>query len=126
MIARHYQPLNVPAEIRGTAGAGQVAAALSEDGQTLVLRVVHIGDQPLAARVHLGGFDPLQPTAAVEELAGPADAVNTAAEPNRWVPRRFEWRLERAGAAVRYTFPPRSFTVLTFQRVSPKKNARPE
>jgi hypothetical protein len=59
-------------------------------------------------------------------LAGPADAVNTAAEPNRWVPRRFEWRQETAGAAVPYTFPARSFTVLTFRRGSPKKNALPE
>jgi hypothetical protein len=124
MIARHYQPLNVPAEIPGA--AARVAAARSEDGQTLVLRVVHTGDQPLAARIHLDGLGPLRPTAAVEELAGPADAVNTAAEPNRWAPRRFEWRHETAGAAVRYTFPPRSFTVLTFQRASPKRNGPPE
>jgi hypothetical protein len=123
MIARHHQPHNVPAEVRGAAGALRVAAACSEDGQTLVLRVAHFGDQPLAARTHLDGLGPLQPTAAVEELAGPAEAVNTAAEPNRYAPRRFEWRLEMAGAAVRYTFPPRSFTVLTFQRVPPKKSA---
>jgi hypothetical protein len=126
MIARHYQPLNLPAEIRGAAGAGRVAAARSEDGQTLVLRVVHTGEQPLATRIHLDGLAPLRPTVAVEELAGPADAINTGAEPNRWAPRRFEWRPERVGAAVPYTFPPRSFTVLTFQRASPKKNARPE
>ena len=106
----------MPAEIRGTAGVGQVAAARSEDGQTLVLRVVHSGAQPLTARIQLDGFAPLQPTAAVEELAGPADAVNTAAEPNRWVPRRWAWRQQRAGAPISYTFPPRSFTVLTFQR----------
>jgi alpha-L-arabinofuranosidase len=126
MIARHFQPLNLSAEIRGAARSGRVAAVRSEDGQTLVLRVVHIGDQPLVARIHLDGFAPLQPTAAVEELAGPADAVNTAAEPHRWAPRRFEWRHEMAGASVRYTFPPRSFSVLTFQRASPKKNAIPE
>jgi hypothetical protein len=125
LIARHYQPLNLPAEIRGAAGAG-VAAARSEDGRALVLRVVHVGDQPLVTRIDLDGFGRLQPTVAVEELAGPADAVNTAAELNRWAPRRFEWRLEMAGASVRYPFPPRSFSVLTFQRVSPKKNALPE
>ena len=77
------------------------------------------------ARIHLDGFAPLQPTVAVEELAGPADAVNTAAQPNRWAPRRFEWRHEMAGASVRYTFPPRSFSVLTFQRVSPKNPPAP-
>ena len=110
----------MPAEIRGAAGAG-VAAARSADGQTLVLRVVHTGDQPLVARIHLDGLAPLPPTVAVEELAGPADAVNTAAEPNRWAPRRFEWRPEVAGGSVRYTFPPRSFSVLTFPRASPKK-----
>jgi hypothetical protein len=33
---------------------------------------------------------------------------------------------EMAGALVRYTFPPRSFSVLMFQRVSATKNALPE
>ncbi len=123
MIARHYQPLNVPAEVRGAAGPLRAAAARSENGRTLVLRVVHSGDQPLAARIQLDGLAPLRPTADVEELAGPADAVNTAAEPSRWAPRRFEWRQEMAGGPARYTFPPRSFTVLTFRRASPKKDA---
>jgi hypothetical protein len=30
------------------------------------------------------------------------------------------------GGAARYTFPPRSFTVLTLQRASPKKNGLPK
>jgi hypothetical protein len=125
MIARHYQPLHVPTEVRGAAVPLHAAAARSADGQTLVLRVVHVGDQPLAAKIALDGFAPLQPTIAGEELAGPMSAVNTAAEPNRWAPRRFTWRQEMAGAAVTYTFPPGSFTVLTFQRGAGEKGTPP-
>jgi hypothetical protein len=125
MIARHYQSLNVPVRLEGAAGALKAAAARSEDGQTLVLRVVNVGEKALPARLRLDGFGPHRPTAAVEELAGPADAVNTASEPNRVAPRLSEWRHDLSGAAAPYTFPPRSFTVLTFQRLSrPKPSPR--
>jgi hypothetical protein len=121
LIARHFQPVNLPVEVQGAAGALRVAAAGSEDGQTLVLRVVNSGEKAIAARIRLEGFALRGPTAAVVELAGPAGAVNSADEPNRIVPRLSELRLDVAAASVPYTFPARSFTVLTFQRLSGRK-----
>jgi hypothetical protein len=116
MIARHYQPVDVLVQLQGAGGAVKAVAARSQDGGTLVLRVVNVGDKAVSARIRLDGFGPLQPKAAVEELAGPLDAVNTAREPARYLPRQSQWRHDLAGAAPPYTFPPRSFTVLTFQR----------
>jgi alpha-L-arabinofuranosidase len=118
MIARHYQPVGVPTEVEGAGGALTAAAARAQDGQTLVLRVVNSGDKPLAGRIRLDRFAPLRPVAQVEELAAPVGAVNTAAEPNRVNPRRLEWRHDLAGAAPPYRFPPWSFTVLQFERLS--------
>lgn len=118
MIARHYQPANVAAHAKGASGALKVAAARSADGRTLVLRVVNVSDRPVSSRLRLDGLAPLRPTACVEELAGPADAVNTAKEPTRIATRRSEWRHDLSGAAPPYSFPPRSFTVLEFQEAS--------
>lgn len=122
MIARSYQPIDVRAQIQseGEKNAGEklkVTAARSENGKTLVLRVVNSGDAPITAGLSLAGFIPSKPTASVEELAGPMNAVNTAAEPRRIIPKTREWRHELGKGASTYTFPPGSFTVLTFESV---------
>jgi hypothetical protein len=122
MIARRYQPVNVPVEVEGGGGAERhggrsllAAAARSEDGKTLVLRVVNTADRAVAARLALGGFTAKKPTAVVEELAGAADAVNTAKEPRSITPRARPWRHDLGGKGPLYTFAARSFTVLTFE-----------
>jgi hypothetical protein len=53
----------------------------------------------------------LRPTATVEELSGPLDAVNTAAAPLRIVPATSEWAHELSRGAGRRVFAPRSLTV---------------
>jgi hypothetical protein len=115
MIARRYQPVNVPVWVEGGAGKLEVAAARSEDGKTLVLRVVNTADRAVAARLALGGFTATKPTAVVEELSGAGDAVNTATEPRRITPRSRQWRHGLGGKGALYTFPARSFTALTFE-----------
>jgi hypothetical protein len=109
MISRSYQPINVPVEVRGADGL-RVTAARSKDGKTLVLRVVNPGDRPVAARLDLRGFKPALGQATAEVLEAPLDAVNTAREPRRYVPR--SERLERADER---TFAARSFQVLTYR-----------
>jgi alpha-L-arabinofuranosidase len=117
MISRSYQPINVPATVV-SAGKNKeedklkVSAARSEDGKTLVLRVVNAGDKPIAADLSLAGFAPAKPAARVEELAGAMDARNTAAEPRRIVPATREWRHD---GTMRYTFQPGSFTVMRLE-----------
>jgi alpha-L-arabinofuranosidase len=114
MAARSYLPLNVPVRVEG-AGRLKAAAARSADGKKLVLRVVNPGERPVAARLQVAGFAPARAEAAVEVLAGPPDAVNTTEEPHRVAPRAGSWRHGLGGAAPAYTFPARSFTVLTFE-----------
>jgi hypothetical protein len=114
MIARSYQPVNVPVEVGG-AGKLQVVAARSFDAKKLVLRVVNAGDRAVPARIALKGFTAAKPMASVEELAGPLDAVNTAELPRRWVPQTRSWRHSLGEGGANYTFPAHSFTVLTVE-----------
>jgi alpha-L-arabinofuranosidase len=109
MISRGYQPINLPVEVQG-ADTLRVAAARSKDGKTLVLRVVNTGDKAVTAQLAITGFKPVMDHVSAEVLAAPLDAVNTAREPLRYVPRVVKW----SGAAEQ-TFPARSFAVLTWK-----------
>ena len=115
MIRHHALARMVAATTEGDAGTLDVVATRGDDGSALVIQVANTGTQPRAARVELGGFAPKQPTAVVEQLAGPWDAANIAVEPMRVVPRRREWRHEMEQGVVRLSFPPRSFTILRFE-----------
>lgn len=115
MVSHHYLPVLVETEVQGADGQLDANAKRSEDGRKLVLQVVNLSDRPSPARIHLDGFVPSKSAAAVEELTGPLDAVNTAEAPRRIQPRRVRWRLLSAPGEVRYTFPPHSFTVLQWE-----------
>ena len=115
MARKNFQPLLVRAEVRGRAETLSVNAKRSEDGKTLVLQVVNWGEEPRPTRVEVDGFSPSKPEAAVEELSGPLDAVNTAEEPARVAPRSTEWTHGMAQGRASYAFPPRSFTVIRFE-----------
>lgn len=113
MFARNYQPVLVETEVVGADNL-DANAARSEDGRTLVLRVVNQAEHPQTASLHFANFTPRLPVASVEELAGPLDAVNTAAEPARLVPRQTQWRHGIEAGSGRYTFAPHSFTIIRF------------
>jgi alpha-L-arabinofuranosidase len=115
MIARHYQPLNLPARVEGGSGRLRVAAARSEDGKTLVLRVVNSGAKPIVTRLDLEGYTAAKAMASVEELSGPLEGRNTAKEPERYTPQKRTWRHEMERGKATYTLPGHSFTVLTFE-----------
>ncbi len=114
MISRNYQPLLVASDVQSPAGRLDVTAKRSGSGKTLVLQVVNWGERPLRTAVWLEGFTPSKSTAAVEDLSGPLDAVNTAAAPQRIVPKQTEWR-HAAGGDGELTFAPYSFTVVRLQ-----------
>jgi alpha-L-arabinofuranosidase len=114
MISLSYQPVGVQVQVEG-AEKLTVTAARSGDGKTLVLRVVNAGGAPVTADLSLTGFVLTKLTASVEELAGPMNAENTAAEPRRIIPRMSEWKHELRKNVGRYTFPAGSFTVLRLE-----------
>jgi hypothetical protein len=61
------------------------------------------------------GFSPSRPSATVEQLAGPPEGANTADQPDRIRPRRFEWMHEMEGGKSNYSFPPRSITIIRLE-----------
>ena len=114
MISRNYQPFLVRSDAQSPDDVLNVSAQRSDDGKTLVLQVVNLGDKPVSAAIHIAGFTPARPTAAVEELAAPLDATNTAQEPERVIPIQNEWQHDFAHGAVNRTFQPHSFTIIKF------------
>jgi hypothetical protein len=113
---RHFPPLLVHAEARGWAETFSVNAKRGEDGKALVLQVIHRGDEPGPTRISVGGFSPSRTSATVEQLAGPLEGANTAAEPDRIRPRRSEWVHEMGGGGEStYSFPPRSIAIIRLE-----------
>ncbi|HTU23508.1 MAG TPA: alpha-L-arabinofuranosidase C-terminal domain-containing protein [Gemmataceae bacterium] len=115
MVARHYLPRCVAAEVASPGDALDVTVKRSDDGKVLQLQVVNLDRRPVATRITLEGFAPSAPTAAVTELAGKLEDENTSEEPERVVPRTRAWRHGSKGGRVKYTFPPLSFTILRFK-----------
>ncbi|MFT3789403.1 MAG: DUF1080 domain-containing protein [Tepidisphaeraceae bacterium] len=91
-----------------------VTASRGADGKTLVLEVVNFGEQQ-AVDVQLNGFTPTKPDAQVTELAGPLNAVNTAADPTRIVLTQRAWRYDLRDAKVRATVAAHSLTIFRFE-----------
>lgn len=115
MIASTYQPRLVPSVVEGGEGQLDVSARRSEDGKILVLQVVNPGPQPQPATIRLDGFLPARPTAAVEELAGPLEARNSAEAPQTIVPKSKAWQHEFTNGQAQRLFPAYSFTVIRFE-----------
>lgn len=115
MIRKNVQPLLVKSDLKGPADTMSVNAKRSDDGKILVLQVVNWGDAPRPTRIQIKSFVPSQPIAKVEQLAGPLEAVNTAAKPDQIKPRCSEWIHHMAGGTAEYSFPARSITIVRFE-----------
>ena len=115
MISRNYQPRVLDVRLAGQGDGIQLAATCSEDGKTLVLQAINLTGLSRAGEIHIDGFTPEKPAAAVEQLSGRLDLVNTAENPRAITPSRFEWRHEMKNGAAHYTFSAYSFTVIRLQ-----------
>jgi hypothetical protein len=115
MLARHYLPRVVRADITSPGNALDVTAKTDESGKVLQLQVVNLDAKPVKTTLRLVGFTPAKPAAQVVELAGNLDDVNTAAGPPKVSPQKFAWRYGFTDGAAEYTFPPYSFTIIRFE-----------
>jgi hypothetical protein len=115
MLSRNYLPEIVKCETTGTKDMLDATAARSEDGTTLVLQVVNMGDKEIATQLRIAGFLAVDAIARVTEMSGPLDAVNSADKPNAIVPKQKQWMHEMKDAKASYAFPPHSFTILRWQ-----------
>jgi alpha-L-arabinofuranosidase len=90
-------------------------ARKSKDGKTLVLQVVNATDKAADAQLQIAGFAPSDKIAHVTELSGPLSAVNAAAQPKAIAPVERAWMHRASEGPSRYTFPPRSLTVIEWK-----------
>jgi Alpha-L-arabinofuranosidase C-terminal domain len=110
MISRNYQPLVVKAESPDR--DIDVSATRSEDGKTLVLQVVNIGEKAAVLPLKISGFDPSKRTGQVLTLEGSLDAHNTADNTEAIKPVKTEWKRGLEDSETIVTFPAHSFTVI--------------
>jgi alpha-L-arabinofuranosidase len=115
MLARHYLPCCVRADVESPRDALDVTARKSKDGKTLQLQVVNLDGRPVPSTVQLEGFVPAQSMARVIELAGRLEDLNTPGEPRKIIPRERDWRHEIKEGRLQYTFPPYSFTIIVLE-----------
>jgi alpha-L-arabinofuranosidase len=111
MIARHQQPVLLHASVEGAGDALDVNAARSEDGKTVVVKIVNQEDTHLPLLVDLGAAAELG-SVRITCLSGPLDGVNSPEEPRRYAP--VESTQSWDGRPLEHTIPGNSFTIIQF------------
>ncbi len=115
MIARHYQPLCIRADAAGDGEADDAAlditATRSENGRTVVLKIVNLQAQPQPISIDLGTLVGL-PSVRINTLSGPLEGANSPQEPRQIAP--VEQEQTRGAGAFEHVLPGHSFTVLQF------------
>jgi hypothetical protein len=92
-----------------------VSAECSPDNSKLVLKVVNLGGFPETATIILSGFTPTNPIAAVQVLAAPQSAVNTAQATLVVTPANTNWQHNYNSNSASYTFTSNSITTIIFK-----------
>ncbi len=111
MIARHQQPLLLRTTLEGAGDALDVTATRSEDGKTVVVKIVNQEQAALPVAVDLGAAA-VGGRVHISCLSGPLDGVNSPEGPRRYAPVESEqpW----SGRPLEHTLPGYSFTILQF------------
>ncbi len=116
MAAGGHLPCRVASDVSGDDTNVDVTATRSENGDTLVLKLVNVADKPRRCDIRLEHFGPLEPTAKVQTLRGALSDVNTPEQPERI--RSVESTLDHAADRFEYEAPPYSYTVLRMKKRS--------
>lgn len=113
MVSRSHQPLVVKSEYQSSSSNDlDVSATKSEDGKTLVLKVVNFADHSITVSLRIRGFHPVRTVARVKTLAAPLDSRNTASNPKAVTPALANWKHGLEEGDTTWTFPALSFTVI--------------
>jgi alpha-L-arabinofuranosidase len=115
MYSANYQPVEVRSSVSDSNNDLDVSSQLSQDGKTLVLKVVSLGEKVASASILIHGYSPAHPIADVEELSGSLDEANTATLPKRIQPTQKHWQPSFDNDETKYDFQPHSITVLKFK-----------
>ncbi len=118
MASANHLPLRVASEVSGEVGGGagglDVTATRSEDGRTLILKVVNRCPAINRASIEISGFQKPRSQAEVWTLAGHLKAFNAPGEPERI--RSVKSTFGQAAERFSYTFPAYSYTILRLRR----------
>jgi alpha-L-arabinofuranosidase len=116
MAAANHLPCRVAGDVKSPGNELDVTATRSEDGSTLVLKIVNIGGKAHRSSVRIDHFGPVDRRADVWSLGGKLGDVNRPEAPEHVRTERSIFR----GAAERfeYEFPAYSYTILRLKRRS--------
>jgi hypothetical protein len=115
MLSHNYLPQLAKCDVTGAEGGLDAVATRSEDGKTLVLQVVNVMNKEVLAQIHLAGFVPAKSVAQAIELSATLEAVNTAANSDKIIPKQSQWQHGMELGMTTRVFPPCSFTILRFE-----------
>ncbi len=110
MLGQNKGDVLLPA-VLGSAPKTLFASAMyATAGQTVIVKVVNLGESPVDTAINLRGVASVDPAGTATVLAGDLKAVNTLDEPTKVAPK--QETISAVSASFRRTFPPHSFTVL--------------
>jgi hypothetical protein len=115
IYSQNYQPLEVRSSVSASDNDLDVSSQLSQDGKTLVLKVVNPGENIAPALIRLHNYTPTHRMADAEELSGSLDEVNTATMTRHIQPVHKRWQPLFLNHETKYDFQPYSVTVLEFK-----------
>ncbi|HEV2973208.1 MAG TPA: alpha-L-arabinofuranosidase C-terminal domain-containing protein [Pirellulales bacterium] len=114
MATANHLPCRVASEVKCPNDELDVTATRGEDGSTLVMKIVNIGDHPHRASIEIAGLGPVDPHGEMTSLSGKLKDVNLPDSPDRI--RSIRSSFEHAGERFDYEFPEYSYTVLKLKR----------
>jgi Alpha-L-arabinofuranosidase C-terminal domain len=115
LYSQNYQPIEVRSRVNDSNHDLDVSSQLSQDGKTLILKVINRGATVAATSLQIHGYAPAHPVVEVQELSGPLASANTAATPQQIQPVQKQWQPVFTNGETHCDFPPYSITVLKFE-----------
>ena len=115
MYSANYQPVEVRSSVSASNNDLDVSSQLSQDGKTLVLKVVNLGEKVASASILIHGYSLAHTAADVEELSGSLYETNTATMTQQIQPTQKHWLPIFNNDEAKYDFQPHSITVLKFK-----------
>jgi alpha-L-arabinofuranosidase len=114
MAAANYAPNRVDSSVKSADDTLDVTATKSEDGRTLIVRVVNVNPRSHRASIQIDGITGINKAADVWTLSGALTDRNLPTQPEKV--RSVKSQFSGAGNEFEYEFAPYSYTILRLHR----------
>lgn len=115
IYANHHQPFLVKCDVQTLERTIDCNAKISADRSTLTLFIVNPTTQTVESKITLQGFQPVEKSASITEMAGSLDAANTAQNPEQIKPVQKSWTHQFDSGSSTYSVPPFSVSSITLK-----------